>query len=73
MTVERLISAIDLFCGAGGLTHGFTLEGVSVKVGIDTDSACQYPYENNNDSSFLLKDVAELEASELLQYFLRVI
>lgn len=69
MTVERLISAIDLFCGAGGLTHGFALEGVSVKVGIDTDSACQYPYENNNDSSFLLKDVAELEASELLQYF----
>jgi len=69
MTVKRPISAIDLFCGAGGLTHGFALEDVSVKVGIDTDSACQYPYESNNDSAFLLKDVAELEASELLQYF----
>lgn len=69
MTVKRPISAIDLFCGAGGLTHGFILEDISVKVGIDTDSACEYPYEQNNDSEFLLRDVGSLEAEELLPYF----
>jgi len=69
MTVKRPISAIDLFCGAGGLTHGFILEDISVKVGIDTDSACEYPYEQNNDSKFLLRDVGLLEAQELLLYF----
>ncbi len=69
MTVKRPISAIDLFCGAGGLTHGFLLEDISVKVGIDTDSACEYPYEQNNDSEFLLRDVGFLEAEELLPYF----
>lgn len=67
--MKRPVTAIDLFCGAGGLTHGFTLEGISVTVGIDTDSACRYPYEENNNSSFLLRDVATLEARELLQYF----
>lgn len=69
MTVKRPISAVDLFCGAGGLTHGLALEGISVKIGIDTDSACQYPYEQNNDSEFLLKDVASLKAEELIPYF----
>lgn len=69
MTVKRPISAIDLFCGAGGLTHGFILENISVKVGIDTDSACKYPYEQNNESKFLLRDVGSLEAEEILPYF----
>jgi len=31
----RKISGVDLFCGAGGLTHGFVLKGVPVVAGID--------------------------------------
>ena len=47
------ISSVDLFCGAGGLTHGFILEGVPVNAGIDLDPVCRYPYEINNDVEFL--------------------
>jgi DNA (cytosine-5)-methyltransferase 1 len=42
------IRCVDLFCGAGGLSYGFSLEGLPVAAGIDLDPACKYPYEANN-------------------------
>jgi DNA (cytosine-5)-methyltransferase 1 len=61
----RGISAIDLFCGVGGLTKGLEKAGIDVKLGVDIDPACAYPYEANNEASFLLKSVADLEAADL--------
>ncbi|WP_244532859.1 DNA cytosine methyltransferase [Phyllobacterium sp. CL33Tsu] len=58
-------SVVDLFCGAGGLTHGFRLEGFDVAAGIDIDPACRYPYEENNDARFLERDVGAVDAAEL--------
>jgi site-specific DNA-cytosine methylase len=46
--VKKKIACVDLFCGAGGLTHGFILEGLPVVAGIDLDPACRFPYETNN-------------------------
>lgn len=63
------IRCVDLFCGAGGLTHGFVLEGLDVVAGIDLDAACRYPYEANNDALFLEKDVAKLTAKEITSFF----
>lgn len=60
------ICAVDLFCGAGGLTHGLEKSGIVVNLGIDIDPACKYPYSANNNASFLLKSVDDVEASELL-------
>ncbi len=62
-------AVIDLFCGAGGLSHGFRLEGFDVVAGIDFDSKCRYPFERNNDAPFLLKDVAEIDADDLKNRF----
>lgn len=62
-------SVVDLFCGAGGLTHGFILEGFRVIAGIDLDSACKYPFEYNNRSRFIEKDVADLSPDELLELY----
>jgi len=56
---------VDLFCGAGGLTHGFVKEGIPVSAGIDLDPECHYPFERNNDSRFILKDVNEMSGDEL--------
>lgn len=53
-------SVIDLFCGVGGLTHGFILEGFGVIAGIDSDSSCKYAYEKNNGARFIEADVAKL-------------
>ena len=53
------ISAVDLFCGAGGLTHGLLLAGIRVEAGIDVDSSAGHAYRSNNaDARFLEWDVA---------------
>jgi DNA (cytosine-5)-methyltransferase 1 len=58
------IVAADLFCGAGGLTNGLAKAGIDVRVGVDIDPACKYPYTVNNESTFLLKSVAKLSAED---------
>jgi DNA (cytosine-5)-methyltransferase 1 len=68
MTVST-ISCIDLFCGAGGLTHGFTLEGIPVVAGIDLDPAFRFPYETNNTAKFLERDISQITADEINQLF----
>lgn len=60
---------MDLFCGAGGLTHGFRLEDYAVAAGIDVDEDCRFAYEHNNDAPFLRKDVVALTADELRSLF----
>ncbi len=67
-TAKRIV-AIDLFCGAGGLTHGLLKESVVVKAGFDIDPACQYAFEANNNASYVLKDVAEVTAKEIKAFF----
>lgn len=62
------ISAIDLFCGAGGLTHGLIKSGIKVQIGVDIDPICKYPYTINNNVKFILKPVEELTGSELKSY-----
>lgn len=64
------IEAIDLFCGAGGLTRGLLDAGVRVKAGFDVDSSCRHAYEANNPgATFFEKDVAKLTASELEKHW----
>ena len=63
------ISCVDLFCGAGGLTHGFVLEGVPVVAGIDMDPACRFPYEANNSAKFVERDISKVTTDELNQLF----
>ncbi len=63
------IRAIDLFCGVGGLTHGFLLEGLKVNAGIDLDLACKYPYEINNKAQFIGQDIARISGDDLNRLF----
>lgn len=68
--MTRKVACIDLFCGAGGLTHGFILEGLPVVAGIDLDPACRFPYERNNgDARFVERDIAKVTADELKALF----
>ena len=63
------VYGIDLFCGAGGLTHGFKMEGLPIVAGIDLDPACKYPYEYNNNATFIERDVTDLNGEELRALF----
>jgi DNA (cytosine-5)-methyltransferase 1 len=59
------ISAVDLFCGVGGLSYGLQEAGIDVVAGVDIDPACDYPYRANIHAPFYKKDVCELTADEL--------
>lgn len=61
------IAAVDLFCGAGGLSLGLKSAGVQVRAGIDLDPACRHPYEANLGATFVEKDVKDVGAEELLE------
>jgi DNA (cytosine-5)-methyltransferase 1 len=58
-------TVVDLFCGIGGLTHGFIKEHFTVSAGVDFDNTCSYAYKTNNNAKFLYKDVTKLTATEL--------
>ena len=62
-------SVVDLFCGAGGLTHGLLTEGFHIAAGVDVDVRCCYPFEYNNAAKFVLRDVDRLRANEILDFF----
>ena len=70
MLVERSRgSVVDLFCGAGGLSHGFFLEGFKIAAGIDIDERCRFPYEQNNESKFFCEDVSDLSSENIKVLF----
>ncbi len=63
-------TAVDLFCGAGGLTRGLLDGGISVAAGYDIDPACRYPYEHNNrPATFEEKSVTSLKGTDLAKHF----
>lgn len=59
------ISAVDLFCGVGGLTHGLQQAGITVHAGLDVDATCRYAFEKNNQAQFIEKDIRTFEGREL--------
>lgn len=63
------IKCVDLFCGVGGLTHGFVLEGLSVVAGVDVDPMCRYPFEVNNGARFIECDIEKLSSGELNELY----
>src|SRR5881394_617516 len=66
----RPATTIDLFCGVGGMTHGFVKENLHVVAGFDNDSSCKYAYEKNNSGvKFLERDVQQLSAKELMDLY----
>lgn len=62
-------ACIDLFCGAGGLTHGLIQAGIPVVAGIDVDEACRYPFEANNSARFISKDIKSVKPSDLKKLY----
>jgi DNA (cytosine-5)-methyltransferase 1 len=66
---SELVRCVDLFCGAGGLTHGLIKGGIQVAAGIDLDSQCRFPYESNNDSVFIQQDISQISGDELINLF----
>lgn len=64
-----MIDAVDLFCGAGGLTAGLRNADIDVLAGYDIDLNCRYAYSHNNNAEFFNRDVELITAEELLQLY----
>ena len=62
-------TVVDLFCGIGGLSHGFVVEGFNVKAGIDVDATCKHAYQTNNRATFYEKDVESLDGDWINSLF----
>ena len=69
MFTTKKISAVDLFCGIGGLTHGFQKAGINVNAGIDIDESCSYTFESNCKTLFINKDIQAVDGDELTSLY----
>lgn len=66
--IPRIVG-VDLFCGVGGLTHGLVRGGIHIAAGVDVDANCKFPFEANNATSFLERDIAKLKAEEITPFY----
>lgn len=65
-SIGKRIVAVDLFCGAGGLTRGLLDADIEVVAGYDIDEACRFPYEHNNKPAvFKKQSVADIKGADL--------
>lgn len=63
-------SVVDLFCGIGGMTHGFYLENFNVIAGLDVDESCRYAYEYNNpESKFVLANMVSHPTEKIAELY----
>lgn len=65
----RSVSVVDLFCGVGGMTHGFVKEGFKVIAGIDADPTCEYAYEKNNGAEFIEGNIEYITPEEIKELY----
>ena len=63
------VTAIDLFCGAGGLSYGLKNAGISIVAGIDLDPACEFPLTANIKARFIKADIRELRGKDLAKSY----
>jgi DNA (cytosine-5)-methyltransferase 1 len=70
MNTHIAATAVDIFCGAGGLTRGLFDAGIPVVAGYDIDEACRYAYEHNNAPAvFKNQSVTDTKGTELLAHY----
>ena len=61
-----MLRVVDVFCGAGGLSHGFELAGFEVAAAIDTDPVAGATYRSRHpDVSLFTEDVRNIKARPL--------
>ena len=62
-----MYKTIDLFAGAGGITEGFRKAGYKCICANDVDEEAKHTFTfNHPDIPYLLKDIRELTAKEIL-------
>lgn len=67
MKHQENLLAIDLFCGAGGLSQGLKSAGFRIVAAVESDSASASSYQlNHTDTLVFEKDIRHISGPELL-------
>jgi len=67
--MKNKISAVDLFCGIGGLSYGLKRAGINIKAGFDFDDKCKYAYETNCESEFIHANITDIKKSDITKHY----
>lgn len=68
MSLQKILKAVDFFCGGGGMSYGMNIGGIHVLAGIDHELGCKKTYEENiKGAKFIHADVFKLKEEELQQ------
>lgn len=59
--------AIDLFCGAGGLSLGLEKSNIEVPIGVEINTTAATTYQNNLNGLVIQNDVRNITGEEILQ------
>jgi len=66
--MDKALTAIDLFCGAGGLTLGLKRAGFKVVAGVEIDPEIAKTYKANHPTTkLLIRDVREITGKKILE------
>jgi len=63
------VSAVDLFCGIGGLSYGLKQSGIEIKAGFDFDNKCKYAYEKNCKAPFIHQDIKTITKEDITKFY----
>lgn len=69
--MPKKYAVLDLFCGVGGLSHGFVMEKFEILAGIDYDNSCKFAFESNNKAPFIQKDLTVISSKDIKALFKR--
>ncbi len=62
-------TVVDIFCGIGGLAHGFVREGFTVAAGVDADPSCKYAFEQNNNAIFINEEIENIKPKKISKLY----
>ncbi|MEM4646834.1 MAG: DNA cytosine methyltransferase, partial [Candidatus Nezhaarchaeales archaeon] len=60
-----MYKVLDLFCGAGGFSLGFVMEGFKVLLGIDVDRTVAETYNENLKVDVLCEDIRDIHSIDV--------
>ena len=61
------LTAVDLFCGCGGLTEGFRQAGFNILLGIDTDKWALETYNRHHENKGIFADIVDIDAASIFR------
>ena len=66
--MEKEFKAIDLFCGAGGMSLGLEMAGFKIQLGLDFVKDCEETHNQNFPNvPFICGDITNVKGSEILK------